>query len=71
MRAGFGVIASLAVLALTVPGRSQSLREPASSDRPIAFQDISVIPMESSTSAFALTKSPSRPKISSTPTPEQ
>src|SRR5260370_22793801 len=46
VRAGFGVIASLAVLALTVPGRSQSLREPASSDRPIAFQDISVIPMD-------------------------
>src|ERR1700756_594135 len=42
MKAGFGVIASLAVLALTVAGRSQSVREPASSDRPIAFQDISV-----------------------------
>ena len=46
MKAGFGVITSLAVLALTVPGRSQSVREPASSDRPIAFQDISVIPMD-------------------------
>jgi len=46
MRAGFGVIASLVVLALTVPGRSQSVREPVSSDRPIAFQDISVIPMD-------------------------
>jgi hypothetical protein len=46
MKAGFSVIASLAVLALTIPGQSQSLREPASSDRPIAFQDISVIPMD-------------------------
>ena len=46
MKAGFGVIASLAVLVLTIPGQSQSVREPASSDRPIAFQDISVIPMD-------------------------
>src|SRR5260370_35450883 len=46
MKAGFGVIASLAVLALTNPGQSQSVREPAFSDRPIAFQDISVIPMD-------------------------
>jgi len=46
MRAGFSVIASLTVLALTAPGQSQTVREPVSSDRPIAFQDISVIPMD-------------------------
>jgi tetratricopeptide (TPR) repeat protein len=46
MKAGFGVIASLAVLAMTIPGQSQSVPEPASSDKPIAFQDISIIPMD-------------------------
>src|SRR5258708_22806026 len=46
MKAGFGVIASMAVLALTIPDQSQSVREPSSNDRLIAFQDISVIPMD-------------------------
>lgn len=46
MKAGFGVIASLAVLALTISGQSQSVHEPASNDRLVGFQDISVIPMD-------------------------
>jgi len=46
MKAGFGMIASLAVLLLTIPSQSQSVLEPASRDRPIAFQDISIIPMD-------------------------
>lgn len=46
MKAGFGVIASLAVLALTISGQCQSVHEPASNDRLVGFQDISVIPMD-------------------------
>jgi len=46
MKSRFGVIAVVAALALAIPARSQSVREPASNDRLIAFQDISVIPMD-------------------------
>ena len=36
----------VAALLLAIPSRSQSVRDPGSNDRAVAFQDISVIPMD-------------------------
>lgn len=46
MKSSWVVIAVVAALLVAIPSQSQSVRDPASNDRAIAFQDISVIPMD-------------------------